>query len=274
MATYNVHFGVKNAQPPGSMTFFLDDEKFTQKMMLDFFKSQKPFEPKLSEFLANFLSPGDVFVDIGGHIGYFSMVASLMVGSDGKVVTFEPEWSNYQHILKHIEMNRLTNVVPLPWAVNAKTGVVQLFISGNDGGHAIWDLRTGPYEAGVADMKQKPAFGVALDDVRYLFPKPPRMIKIDVEGVEVEVLRGAVGLLAEKNVSFVICECHRAYLHRMGQSEQSLRKFMTDLGYEVFADAGEDSALIPLPAGASLNTNMIFNLIFALPNAMKPSSKN
>ncbi len=80
---------------------FLDSNKMTQKMMLDSAEKGEVYEQSTFRLIRRYLQKGDVFVDIGAHIGYYSVIAARIVGSAGKVFAFEPEIENYKKILEH-----------------------------------------------------------------------------------------------------------------------------------------------------------------------------
>ena len=67
-------------------------------------------------------------VDIGANYGSYTLIASTLVGNDGKVYAFEPELGNYDILVKNIEMNGCTNVTPIRKAVSNKQGKVRLYV--------------------------------------------------------------------------------------------------------------------------------------------------
>ncbi|NEN92482.1 MAG: FkbM family methyltransferase [Okeania sp. SIO3H1] len=83
----------------------------------------------------------ECLLDIGAHIGYYSVLAAKIVGIEGKVFAFEPELSNYQKILENISLNNLNNISLFNLAAGSETKQTQLFFNqDNDGGHALWDV--------------------------------------------------------------------------------------------------------------------------------------
>src|SRR5437764_1145672 len=130
---------------PKILRLELDGEQGTQGAMLYQIAHGQPYEPAITMLLASDLTEGDVFVDVGAHIGYFTILAAGLVGSTGKVLAFEPEPTNYEQLLRHIKLNDLSNVVVFNWAVGDHPGVVDLYVNrDNDGGHALWDVGRHP----------------------------------------------------------------------------------------------------------------------------------
>ena len=111
----------------------LDPEFFSQRLMLDCFRSGQLYEPETSLPVDLLLQPGDTFIDIGGHVGLYSMLAAGLVGPTGRVYVFEPERANYAHLLTHIALNNFHHVFPFPWAVGHSTSVVDFFTNFDNG---------------------------------------------------------------------------------------------------------------------------------------------
>ena len=117
-----VSLNLKTADGSRSVQFNLDPDQMSQRFMLEAFGQGQLYEAETSYFLGNILAPGDTFIDIGAHVGYFSMLGSALVGPYGRVFSFEPEASNWNHLLEHIELNGVRNVLPNFMAVGAALG--------------------------------------------------------------------------------------------------------------------------------------------------------
>lgn len=250
--------------------FDFDLSLYSHQVLHDYLHNNHLPEQGSSAALLRVLRSGDHFIDVGAHIGYFSLLAATLVGPGGCVYSLEPDRANITRLIHHIELNNLENIVPISCAAALQTGPRELYSDGNDGGHAIWDLSTLPsFQTTETRGKAIPCrriFAVALDD---LFPNPTpdsiRAMKIDVEGAEMEVLRGAQRLLTIAQIPVIICECHRERLAFAGASESMMRDFMASLGYDTYADVHTSNSLVKLDPGTTMNTNYIFNLIFAKP---------
>jgi FkbM family methyltransferase len=253
-----------------TMTLSLDRDQMSQRIMLEDFTAGRLYEAETSFFIGSILNAGDAFIDIGAHVGYFSMLASALVGPAGRVYSFEPEARNYAQLLEHIELNAATNLVPNFMAVGAAPSIAQFHVNAdNDGGHALWEVGRHPFnERTRATPTTRRVYVTSLDayfagrDVSTL-----KAIKMDAEGAEFSILNGARDLIARSGVPFIISEINRFGLESMGSTEQQLRSVMSDLGYETYLFQPGQMALLRLNADQSPDTNYVFNLLFRHPEA-------
>ncbi len=154
------------------------------------------WEPNVTAAFRRSLHSGDVCLDIGAHIGYFTLLAARLVGPQGRVYAFEPWPSNYGALRENLARNGVGNVTALPTAVGDVTERALLHAApGTNTGRAT--LRgTQPNRAPITQE------GVIVD-VQPATTRIPehewpriRAIKIDVEGYEVEVLRSLAPVFA------------------------------------------------------------------------------
>jgi FkbM family methyltransferase len=126
------------------------------------------------------VKPGDVVFDIGANVGFYTLLASVLVGNEGKVIAFEPLPRNLVYLNRHMKMNHCPNVTIYQYAVSDNTGEACFNASSNPSmGHLS--------EGGEIKVKT-----VALDELILLRDiSPPEVLKIDVEGAEDRVLKGA-----------------------------------------------------------------------------------
>jgi FkbM family methyltransferase len=78
------------------------------------------FEPNLTYFISSVLKPGDVFIDVGANIGYFTMLAAKCVGASGKVYAIEASPSTYDLLIANLRLNEVKNVEAINMAVTDK----------------------------------------------------------------------------------------------------------------------------------------------------------
>lgn len=143
------------------------------------------YEPELTALFSERVRPGSVVFDLGAHIGYYTLLASTLVRSGGRVVACEPSPRNLRHLRGHTEMNRLRNVEIVPAAVCEVEGTAHFSSRGG---------------SGTGHLAAEGALRVAtttVDHVRRSTGRSPDFMKIDVEGAEVELLRGATDTLRE-----------------------------------------------------------------------------
>jgi FkbM family methyltransferase len=255
---------------PRTVTLSLDPAQMSQAGMLGDFNRGQLYESETSNFLGNVLQTGDTFIDIGAHVGYFSMLASAIVGEQGRVYAFEPERSNFDHLVEHIALNGVGNIVPLHMAVGATPAVADFFVNAdNDGGHALWEVGRHPFNERT---RQAPATRkVPVTSLDYFFAhhdlRSLKAIKIDAEGAECSILIGARTMLARQPIPFIVAEVNRFGLESMGASEGHLRRTMSELGYETYLFQPGQSFLQRLGPDESPDTNYVFNILFRHPMA-------
>jgi len=149
------------------------------------------------------IEPGDVILECGGHHGCTAIVLSNWVGYAGKVVTFEPLQKNCDIIEKNIEQNMLKNVTLVRKAVGAERGKIKI----NDMSNSSVAVSGKGIEVEMT----------CLDEYKKL---DPTFIKIDVEGFELQVLRGARSILAKRPK--IAIEIHPENLSQYGASVEDL----------------------------------------------------
>ena len=182
-------------------------------------------KPVLDE-LKSRLQPGDVFIDIGANIGYFSLVASRLVGAGGRVYSFEPSPINVGRLARHLTVNSVENTSILSVGLGHEDEEVRLhFPTRNNAGAST--IRA--IEAG-ASMQSHPIVVRRLDSIVPEWQRSPKLIKIDIEGAELNALKGMEKLLREHRPT-VLCEMTGEFLQDMDASIEEMLLFMENLGY-------------------------------------------
>ena len=181
-------------------------------------------------FVKRLLRPGDIAIDAGAHIGFFSMQMAAMVGPHGKVFAFEPLDRNAELFERSIAENRFDDrIVFRRAAVGASSGTATLTFPTetlNTGGAYVLPAGASPLAGNV----ERAVPIVALDDLE--IARPVRFIKIDVEGAEPQVIRGARRILQEDR-PVVLAELHPTQLARAsGTTADEFLKELRAIGYE------------------------------------------
>lgn len=188
-------------------------------------------EPAVQAELARSLSEGMVFYDVGANVGFLTLIASRLVGPSGQVVAFEPLPENVRLLRHNLDLNRADNVVIVERALGASAGRARMRVpSGEDAGtHAVLDRVCGVAGDEVAVS--------ALDDVvTELGLRTADVVKIDVEGGEVEVVAGMRRTLATA-APRVLVEVHDDVTTR--PRERAVREALASVGYDVERIQGE-----------------------------------
>ena len=158
------------------------------------------YERPVQEALFSILSKDAVFYDIGANIGFFSILAAKTVGPGGSVYAFEPLSENASMIEKNANRNKLINIYVERVAVADKTGKREIILTECAGGATLKTAGNPPDPIGSQVVET-----VALDELAQSGRiKMPDVVKIDVEGAELDVLSGMAAILNKKAPSLII----------------------------------------------------------------------
>lgn len=187
------------------------------------------FEADDTKGLIMSLSEGDTFIDIGAHIGYYSMVASRLVGDSGKVISFEPTPSTFGLLQKNLQQKGNVKLE------NLAVYSVQTNMEFNDYGLKYMVFNSFQ-KARLSDIDLQPnrinVQTTTLDNYCRLNNVNPSFIKIDAESVELHVLQGAVETIRKWKPKFMIEVGD--FEHIDAGSSFKIITFLTDLGYDAF----------------------------------------
>jgi FkbM family methyltransferase len=158
------------------------------------------YEFAVSQLVRQYLAPGDVFVDIGANIGYYSVIAGAVVGRSGAVYAFEPSARIRARLERNVQLNEMRQITVRAEAVTAQSGVVRLVEPQGGGNDGLAYVETNGGNAGVEVR------AVRLDELPEFSKRCPQLLKVDVEGGEPEVFRGATSLLDRSDAPSIIFE--------------------------------------------------------------------
>ena len=153
-------------------------------------------EPEIQSILERELAPGDVFVDAGASIGFFSLLAARIVGPRGRVISFEPQPGAAASVRTNVELNGFEHVTVVEAALSSARGTAVLQGVGTATAHVNTE------DEAIEGMRVD---RISLDD--FLAERPaivPDLVKIDVEGHEASVLAGMRTTLAEHRPTLVV----------------------------------------------------------------------
>jgi FkbM family methyltransferase len=193
------------------------------------------YEVRKRRALGRFLKKGQTFVDAGANKGDFSLIAARCVGPAGRVLAFEPEPGNFQWITKSVELNRYQNVRPFRIALSDRNGTASLYLGKMSGWHSLLPGSSGV--AGAADNRRERLVVPTrtLDAVLREQPDGGRVdvIKIDVEGAEMNVLRGAAEALDRNDNVTVLIDIHPEH----GIDSREICDYLREKGFALFKEA-------------------------------------
>src|SRR5919106_2920587 len=152
---------------------------------------------------------GDIVVDIGAHMGRYTIIGAKRVGAQGKVVAIEAHPGNFEMLNRNIKLNQLTNVIPLNYAVYSKETKVKLYLPEEESGHTIYNTMM-VLDRAKANEKFVEVNANTLDNLLQEngIEQQLNWIKIDVEGAEFEVLKGSADILSNSKDIALLIEVH------------------------------------------------------------------
>ena len=184
-----------------------------------------------TEIVKNEIKSDDVVIDVGAHIGYFTLLFADLVGPKGKVFSFEPEPKNFELLKKNIEINNHQNVIPNNKVVSDKNEKCILYtFTSSSGANRIYKPENNQ-EAKPIESESK-----SLDEY---FKNSPyldkiKLVKVDVEGAELSVLKGMQNLL-EKNLDIkLILEFNPYFILEMGKKPEDFLNFLFSKNFQIF----------------------------------------
>lgn len=197
------------------------------------------WEPQVVQVLRRYLTAGSVFVDIGANVGWHSAVGSSVVGPSGRVYAIEPNPDNARLIAHTIQRNDLKNVELLPFALSEHTGFAAFRSAiGSNGGFA-WGNDPSFIDPAVTIVPT-----LRFDDLQIARVD---VIKMDVEGAEPMVMRGAVEMI-DRDHPVIIFEFSCDMTQRVaGVAPREHLRFFENHGYTLSMIDRSDGSQIPVP---------------------------
>jgi len=220
-------------------------------------------EPDVAHVLRQHLQPGGVFIDAGANVGFYSLLASSLVGPSGQVYAFEPMPVAHACAKRNLEQNRSSNVVLFHAALGAARAEADIYWNGDN--HTLSSLRARDGVDQVCGRCQV----LALDDMVAdgSISRSPDVVKIDVEGSEMDVLKGAQRLIRGSRPPLLIIELNRNTQPSFGYEPEAIIGFVTSLNrfsvsWPFYYRHWPVSAGQPLPHLAQFGCNHGGNYLF------------
>lgn len=210
----------------------------------DFYVTTKPAdfryilpdkEGGVVEIVRDYLNPGDVFVDAGAHIGYYSIIAAELVGPSGEIIAFEPHPDHAERVRKNAKLNDF-DVRVEESALSSESNTAELSLADRGGGHSL--TKDGGNTIEITTR--------SLDEYSNSEAVTPDLVKVDVEGAEYDVFRGMSELMTDTQPA-IICEVHPG---RLNADLKEMFEFLSEHGYSISA----------LPEQEYMNTEELISL--------------
>ena len=187
------------------------------------------YERMSTKLVREIIKPGWNVLDVGGYIGYYTIIFSKLVRQSGKVYVIEPDPVRMGILKRNLRLNKLTNVTPYQLAAGNKKGGASLYVP---------EINT--------------------SDARLICPKDEKridFIKMDIQGFEGKALKGAKKLLSLNKSIYLHVEFWSKGLKESGTNPKTLLRMLERLDFKIFAIDDNNMKLLPMK-----NANMLIEL--------------
>lgn len=195
------------------------------------------YEVEVRRLLQAIVTPDAIFFDVGANVGFYSLLAAQLVGMRGQVHAFEPIAENVATLRAAIASNRITQITVQHVAVGQYAGTMRLFI-GTPETSPEWQRDLQSWASQVPSKRRPlPIYvpQISLDDyVHHHQLDRVDFIKLDIEGSEIDALRGAQHLLWRADAPDLICEISPYLLAQQNLDPRHLTKYLATFGYTLF----------------------------------------
>lgn len=201
----------------------------------------KTFEKREIDFFQRVIKPGMTIVDAGANIGLYSLIAAQIVGSTGKIFSFEPSIETFQRLLSNIKVNKFNNIKPLNFGLGDKTN--ERLILRQDEGYEDAERYLVPNNeqpedklANVNKLKKSEEIIIeTLDDcLKKNQIQKVDFLKIDTEGYEYYVLKGAQNILLNNPEIIILMECTDLGTSRAKTSQKEVFTILKNCDLNIF----------------------------------------
>lgn len=202
------------------------------KMFLD---SKDPLQLSINGIYEEFetslvnkeIKQGDVVLDIGAHIGYYTLIFAKLVGKKGRVYAFEPDPTNFALLKQNVEINGYKNVILVQKAVSNKNGKLELFLGEvNTADHRIYNSHDARKFIKIESIK--------LDDYFKDYKGKISFVKIDIQGAEKVAVLGMSELLKKNKSIKIITEFWPIGLKRYGIEPKEYLQLLLKHGFNLY----------------------------------------
>jgi FkbM family methyltransferase len=193
------------------------------------------WEPVITRYLQDRLRPGDVFIDVGANVGYYTLLAARSVGPQGKVFAVEAASGTYAKLRRNLEQNGVENVTAFHVAVSESEGELPIWLYDDGelaGATTLTHVAQRRRPMSIAETVKAMPLDRIIDAA---IIRQARFIKIDVEGAEwavIKSLRELIGTVSPRT-EFIV-EINSALVGCAGGTMEELLSWFTEAGFEAF----------------------------------------
>lgn len=190
--------------------------------------TQPAYEPQMLSALSSMLKEGDFYLDVGANEGYFSIIASKLVGDSGCVLSVEPQSRLQEIIYRNMELNSAFNIHVFQLAISDIVGTarISLLPDMNTGGSGLFATLKYKIPTQLVPQTTLSRF------IDLLGVAKIRLMKLDIEGFEYEAILGSRDLFAGEVIENIALELHPSILAQRGKTGEDIVAFLEDCGYK------------------------------------------
>ena len=200
------------------------------------FLSSSMHEKTIVNLVKNEIKEGDVVLDIGAHIGYYTVLFAKLVGPKGKVISFEASPTNFEILKKNVSVNGYQNVILNNKAVSDKNGKLTLYITGETSTQNFLFKPEKTKETIEIDT-------ITLDEYFRDFKEKINFMKIDIAGAEPRAFKEMNSILSNNDSLKIVQEWWPNGIRKHGFEPDSHLKLLTQMGYKIFEIDGANDKL-------------------------------
>jgi FkbM family methyltransferase len=175
----------------------------------------------------------DIVIIVGAHIGPYTLKASRHVGLNGKVVAIEADPENFNILNRNIQLNKLTDVIVLNYPAYSKEDKIKLYLLREESSYTKYNTimtdRTGNEKKFVEVQANTLDYLLHSNGIKH---ESVNWIKIDVEGAELEVLKGATNVLSKSTDIALLIEIHNLSIHNTTLYEP-IKEFLNSYNFKI-----------------------------------------
>jgi len=213
------------------------------------------WERRYMELFCSKIKEGDVVVDVGAYIGYFSLLASERVGDKGCVYAFELVPRNFERLMRNLKVNQVKNVKAYNFGLSDRDEVLPIYVPKDNPAEATL------YQSNVTEISKgnvkKDVIEARLKQFDQFYNEEGlnrvNIVKIDAEGAELKILRGMKDTLKSNNLTLFI-EIFPPLIEHIGGSVGELITFLTNYGFKKIYSVKLDSEI-------SINMNNVNKVV-------------
>jgi len=184
------------------------------------------FEPTETALVKREIKEGDVILDIGANIGYYTLIFAKLAGEKGRIFAFEPDPDNFFLLKKNVEINNFRNVTLIKKGVSSKNEKVSLYLDEeNKGNHTIFPQK---------GRKSIEVEVVRLDDYFEDYEGKINFIKIDIQGAEIIALQGMRNILEKNKEVKILAEFWPEGFENYGIKSEDYLSLFSQFGFKLY----------------------------------------